>query len=184
MSVVSALLLTLAVAPPVQHIVIDAPLVLTASAPASGVETVLVSWVALRGGGVLDLSPSVGSGLGIGGDVALWAGGFESEGTAEVHATRFFAVAEARGLASWRAFSTTHAALTPYLFAGLRGGGGPSFITVFDDGRTSLLALWGARAGLGLDLTIHHVLVRSELGAGARDGRFELSSGVSLGAVF
>jgi hypothetical protein len=184
MSVVSALLLALALAPPVEHVTLDVPLVRTASAPASGVETVLVAWLVLRVGGVFDLSESTFSGFGLGGDLSLWGGGFESEGTAQVSATRFFAAAEARGLASWRAFSTTYAALTPHVFAGLRGGGGPSFITVFDDGRTSLLGLWGARAGLGLDLTIHHVLVRSDLGAGVRDGRFELSSGVSLGAVF
>lgn len=182
MSALIALLLV--TAPPVERIVLDVPLLLTASAPASGVETVLVPWFGVRGGRHLDVSALVLNGLSVGADAGLFAGGIENEGTPDVAATRFFAALEGRGVVGWRAFSTTHSALTPYGFLGARGTGGLSAVRVFDDTRVSFLAGWGARIGGGIDLAIAHLNVRSELAAGARDGRLELSSALSLGAVF
>jgi hypothetical protein len=171
----------LATAPPIDRLVIDLPITLTASSPASGVETVTVPWAGLRVGKLWDVSAATWSGLAVGVDGALWAGGFENEGTSSVNATRAYAAAEARGLAGWQVLHSERAALGPYAFVGARLGAGLGQIAVFDSVRHLFLPLWAARAGLGLETTIRLVVLRSELAAGARDGRFELTGALSLG---
>lgn len=172
-------------APPLTAWNVDAPLAFAASSPASGFETNVATWLLLRGGRTWDAATLTGvEGSDVGLDLALWLGGYESEGTPEVNVTRVYTAVEGRGRMGYRAFHTTHSALTPYAFAGVRAGGGVLYVSAYDDSRSGLLGIWGARAGLGLDLTIFRVSPRVELAAGMKNLRLELSSAVSVAARF
>jgi hypothetical protein len=166
--------------PPIGAWHLEAPLLIAASSPPSGVNTNLATWLVLRGGRDFD----VGGGFDAGGDVALWLGGYEGEGTIEVSGTRIYSALETRGSFGWRAFETTHAMLRAYGFAGARLGVGLGYLSAFDDSRALPLGLWGLRTGVGLNLSVWGVTPQVELALGARDARFELTGAVALGARF
>lgn len=160
---------------PSQEWRVEAPLLLTASAPASNVETTVAPWIGLRAG-TLSLD-------GAGFDGAVYFSTVR-DGTPEVATSRTIVVAEARGLFAPTRFASTFTALVPYGFLGASAGGGVLEVKAFEDSRFRPLATWAARAGLGAELQVHRVSTRIELGAGLRDLRFEITSALSLGVAF
>ena len=184
-----SLALALALAPPTVDAPVERtwrvelPLALSATAPASNVETTVVPWLGVRvgrlmaneGAGLVEGSPTF-----TGFDGALYAASTR-EGTPEVGAARTLAFAEGRALWAPLAVQSTWSALVPYGFAGASAGGGWVEVKAFDESRVRPLFTWGARAGAGAELRIRAITTRVELGAGLRDLRFELTSALSLG---
>lgn len=183
MSLSAAALVALALAaaaPPADGWRVEAPLLLTASGSSSNVETQLLPWAGLRVGRLHALSADP-AGPSAGFDAAVLGGGLAREGTPQISATRLLGVLEGRGLWSPARVTSTWTAFLPYGFAGALAGLGASHVAAFEDTRTRAVATWGLRAGGGLELLIHGVTTRIELGAGMRDLRFELSGALSLG---
>jgi hypothetical protein len=179
----AALALLAAAAPPADDWRIEAPLSVTASAPSSSFETTLVPWAGLRAGRSFFFGDGAAEGGGptAGFDLALHLGGGGREGTPQVEATRALGVLEGRALFSPARLSSTFSALTPYGFAGALVGGGAVETVAFEEKRLRGLATFGLRVGGGLELRVHRVITRVELGAGVRDLRFEVSSAVAVG---
>ncbi len=163
---------------------IELPFQVAASAPASHVGTTVSPWLGARVGYRFDLSRVMAPGVGGGGDVGVYAGGWENEGTDKVGVTKFFATSELRGLMSYDLVANHTATLTALGTLGVRAGAGPLLVRAFEDRRSELIGLWGARAGVGLDLSIAHISPRTELAIGVRDGRLEFSSSLAVGVVF
>lgn len=176
---VIALVLAMAADPPVDVWHVEVPLVATASAPSSNVETTLVLWPSLRFGKWATLGDDVAYGF----DGAL-LGSWQRDGTSEVATSRLLGAVEGRGLFSPARVASTHAAVVPYAFAGVLAGGGVLDTQAFQQNSSRAIGTWGARLGFGAFASIYGVTTSLELGAGMRDVRFELSSTLALGYAF
>ncbi|MBI1947338.1 MAG: hypothetical protein HYS27_16710 [Deltaproteobacteria bacterium] len=181
---VSALLLVAGATgePPAPVWRLDLPVALVAQAPASGVDTRVVPWLGVRVARMLD-APNDQL-LVFGGDAAAMLGFGPNEGTSKVRASRFGATLEGRGLAALNAFHTATVWVRPYGYGALQAGGAISTLSAYADQSLRLLPVWGLGAGAGLELTVHVVALRVELGAGVRDGAFALDSRLAVGAAF
>jgi hypothetical protein len=157
---------------------VELPLALSAHGTTSKVETVLSSWLGVRGG---MLSSSKG-GLFTGFDVGLLLGG-ESGGTGAVNVTRTPILVEGRGLVGGR-FRGGFVGVGGYGYGGVGLGGGVTSITAFDDNRLRPFATAALRVGGGTEVSFGPAMLRIEMGTGARDLRLELHGAVSLGARF
>ncbi len=167
---------------------IDAPLTLTAQAPASSQETLLVPWAGVRVGGV----DNDDDGAFVGGDGQLSIA-LDGQGTNEVSVLRIPVLLEGRGLIGrrWRPGSPAQGPLGPglagfggYGYGGAGIGGGVASFQVFDDARLRGFGTWTVRGGGGVELAFGPATTRIELGLGLRDLRFELHGSFAVGAVF
>lgn len=157
---------------------VDAPIVLTAQAPASAQETSLVPWFGPRVGYV----DNVGDGSFVGGDGALFLG-LDTQGTAEIGVTRLPVLLEGRGLYGARLTQSLFS-VGGYGYAGGGVGGGLALFNAFDDSRASAFGLWVVRGGGGVELGYGSFVTRVEAGLGLRDLRFELSGSFAVAAIF
>ena len=157
---------------------VELPLALSAQGTTSKVETVLSSWLGVRGG----MLSSAKGGLFTGFDVGLLLGG-ESGGTGAVNVTRTPIVVEGRGLVGGR-FRGGFVGVGGYGYGGVGLGGGVTSITAFDDNRLRPFATAALRVGGGTEVSFGPAMLRIEMGTGARDLRLELHGAVSLGARF
>lgn len=162
---------------------LDGGLALTATSTSSNVETSLQPWLILRTGRLFSWGRDP-DGVSAGFDASVWLGGYAREGTPEIATTRFYGALEGRALWSPGRVSSTWSAFLPYCFAGALAGAGLTHLQAFDDTSTRPLGTWAVRAGGGLELLIHGITTRLELGAGLRDLRPELASTLTLGAAF
>jgi hypothetical protein len=159
-------------------IVVDAPLALSAQGTASRVETVLTPWAGLRAGW---RSHDDGGGF-VGADGAIFAG-LEGGGTSQVSLSKLPLLLEGRGLVGWR-HRVGLFGVAGYGYGGVGVGGGPLFVSAFDDSRTRVFGTWTTRAGAGGEFSFGVARFRVELGTGLRDARFELHGAVAAGAAF
>lgn len=157
---------------------VELPLALSAHGTTSRVETVLTSWLGVRGG----MLSSAQSGLFTGFDVGLLLGG-ESGGTSAVNVTRTPILVEGRGLVGGR-FRGGFVGVGGYGYGGVGLGGGVTSITAFDDSRVRPFATAALRVGGGTEVSFGPAMLRIEMGTGLRDLRLELHGAVSLGARF
>lgn len=151
--------------------------------PTSSTDTTLAPWAGVRVGLLRPLEGSK-TGLALGGDLALVGGGLQAEGTPDVRTTRLFGALEARALAVPLRVTSTFSAWSPYAFVGVLGGLGIRETLVFGEERRRQLSTWAARAGGGLELVSHHVLLRLELSGGLRDLRPDIWSTLAAGLAF
>lgn len=160
---------------PAPTVLVDAPLVLSASPASSGAGTEVLAWPSLRAGG---LWPLVGP-LVVGGDLALsatWA----SAGTDVVAMSRLLGGMDARALAGL-SFGGRFARVAPYAYGGGFGAAGPSFVRGGNESDMRLILVGGVRGGLGVLFDIGWIGVRGEVGAGITRGRPETTASVGLG---
>lgn len=162
---------------------VDGLLLLSAGPPVSNRETTIQPWAGLRGAWLAPLGSDT-SGLHLGVDASLLAAMPAGEGTPQVSSSRFAGGLEGRALIAPVRLASTFSALLPYGFVGLFLGAGAAQLAVFDEGRIKPLLTGSLRTGAGLELIVHGFTVRAELGAGMRDLRFDLTSGVGLGYAF
>lgn len=167
-------------APPLWRL--DLPVGLVAQAPTSGVDTRVVPWMGVRAARLLD--GGAGSLLMLGGDVTGWLGVGPNEGTSAVKASRLSMALEARGLLGVNAVQTATAGIRPYLWGSAVGGGALITVAAFADQSLRLAPVWGLGAGAGVEITAHLLALRVELGGGARDGGFALTSNLAAGVAF
>lgn len=160
---------------PVQSLLVDVPLVVSARPASSGVGTELLAWPSLRVGA---LWPTVGP-LVVGGDLAL-SGTWAAAGTDVVSLSRVLGGGDARGLVGL-SFGGRFARVCPYGYAGVFGAAGPSLVHGGATDTARLLLLGGVRGGFGVLFDIGVIGVRSELGGGVTGGRPEVTASVALG---
>ncbi|MCC7072160.1 MAG: hypothetical protein IT383_12605 [Deltaproteobacteria bacterium] len=161
---------------------IDAPLVLVAQAPTSGNETRVTPWLGVRVTRMLEAPPE--QLVVLGGDLAATLGYGPTEGTQRVNFARMGAALDARALLAVNALHSATTWLRPYGFGATHLGGELGILSAYDDQRYRFLPVWGLSAGLGVELTVHVLSLRVDLGAGTRNGGFALESSFGVGAAF
>ncbi len=161
---------------------VDVPIALVAQPPTSADGARVAPWLGLRAAYMLEAPPD--QLVVLGGDVAAMLGYGPNEGTSRVHAARVGAAIDARGIVALNVLHSATTWLRPYGFAGAELGGATAVVTAYDAQRYRLLPVWGARAGLGLELTVRVLSLRVDLGAGVRTGELALDSRFAVGAAF
>ena len=156
----------------------DVPVVVTAQAPASNVETFIVPWLGAR----LALIDNDDDGLFTGFDGQLLLG-LDSQGTDEVAVLRLPLLLEGRGLIGgrWRGGMV---GVGGYGFGGVGAGVGLASFKAFDDQRIRGFGLWTVRGGGGVELGFGSAFTRIEVGLGLRDLRPEVSGTFAVGSLF
>ncbi len=157
---------------------VDLPIVVSAQAPPSNVETFIVPWTGVRVG-VFD-NDNAGAFQGLDGQLLV---GFDSQGTNEVAVLRVPVLLEGRGLIGgrWRGGLV---GVAGYGFGGFGVGVGVSSFKAFDDERLRGFALLTLRSGGGVEFAFGPAFTRIEVGAGLRNSRFEVAGTFAVGGAW